>query len=718
MREVEFIAALDALVRAPVGGLDDGAKAALLVAAGARLTSGSAPAGCAVVPFVPGRRPVDEAAHPLLGSSDQAALVTDGDEGDAYLLVDVTRGGAARPELDVTLSFAGPDGSLESEPIPRWDRRPLAPVAFAPGADGPRLVDAELAGSARLALAISPRRDLLPGTTWSWAQLDPRVRAGATGGADPYTFGHLFCQQLRVDVRLCDGGQPVAAARGDLLVCDARRLGSLYRRLVERLVAPDVARQAAAAGAEDPGAAFHPWYPVLEIGADKADLYGRALVGDIAGKRRNLTDPGWLLRVGLYLEFLTFLGIVEAVRDDVGDLLEPEERTAFERGDAFAAIRARIDPGGWRAVWDLRALAFPRRGTLRTGPVSARNLLRKRDATLAFLHVHHEDLKAAIELAGPNHHNAQETWQRVFRDAERAVLRSAPAAFPELAHLPDAVRELVLWHRRGELGLARRAASIARLLGDRDGLFASACAQYRDSMNAVAAWCKERALMDYTGDECVPREASLLETRIARPSQVAALQRRDGYEERLDLPVDLPREQERSHDEVRALLAEVPILALLTRAELDELARAARPLTLGPLERIVVQGQPGTSLFVVVAGAVEVVLRQDDGREWCVETMGSGAVVGEMSLLTGAPRSATVRAVGDVTVVEIGRHQYEPLLRARPALLDNLADVVYARLLDRARARSAAEAARERTALRDRIRAFVLGEPPRATRVE
>ena len=216
--------------------------------------------------------------------------------------------------------------------------------------------------------------------------------------------------------------------------------------------------------------------------------------------------------------------------------------------------------------------------------------------------------------------------------------------------------------------------------------------------------------MDYTGEECVPPEASLLETRIARPSQVALLQRRDGYEARLDLPVDLPRARERSHDEVRRLLGEVPILAMLTREELDELARAARPLTLGPLERLVVQGQPGTSLFAVVAGAVEVVLRQDDGREWSVETMGPGAVVGEISLLTGAPRSATVRALGDVTVVEIGRHQYEPLLRARPALLDELAEIVQARLLHRAQVRSDAEAARERTAIRDRIRAFILGD--------
>ena len=88
-------------------------------------------------------------------------------------------------------------------------------------------------------------------------------------------------------------------------------MGSLYERIVERLVKPDTERQA-------PGLshAYHPWFPVLLIGAHKAELYTRALVGDIVHKRHNLADPGWLMRVGLYLELLTALGIVEAVRDD------------------------------------------------------------------------------------------------------------------------------------------------------------------------------------------------------------------------------------------------------------------------------------------------------------------------------------------------------------------------------------------------------------------
>ena len=175
---------------------------------------------------------------------------------------------------------------------------------------------------------------------------------------------------------------------------------------------------------------------MLRIGGDKAALYTAALVADIVDKEHHLTDPAWLLRVGVYLELLTCIGIFEAVRDDVGDLLDADERAAFEHERRLRArsASASIPTAGGRSG-SMRSIGFPRLGSPRTGPVSALNLLRKKHATLAFLHVHHEDLKHAIELAGPNRFNAQETWQRVFRDAERAVMRQVGGCVPR-ARLP------------------------------------------------------------------------------------------------------------------------------------------------------------------------------------------------------------------------------------------------------------------------------------------
>jgi CRP-like cAMP-binding protein len=718
IREGDFLAMLGSLVERRVHGLDDQAKGDVLIALGERLRGAARGAECHVIPFVPGHRPTDEAAHTWMGSSDAAALILDQPAwgNTAYVLFAVKGVDAARVEVDLTLSIAGPDGSIDAEPIPGWHRRIVSPLAFKAGAGrtpqitqaGLRVDDAE-----RLVVALSPERDLLPGGDWSWEELDPAIRSMATDAGDPFTFGSLFSQHALIDLRLTDGGIPIAGASARLLVCDGRRLGSLYMRLITRLIGPDTARQAAAAGSADPGRRFHPFYPVLHIGAAKAALYERGLAGDIVHKRSNFADPGWLLRIGLYLEFLTVLGLVEAVRDDFGDLLTPAERAAFERGPAFAEIRKRIDPAAWREVWKLREIAFPRLGKPRTGPVAAANLLVKRRATMAFLEAHHEDLKQAIELAGANHRDAQETWQRVFRDAERAVLGGSAAAFPELEHLPERVRQFLLWHWRGQLGLERALrvpGPLAGLLGDQDGLYASACVQYRRSMNAVAAWAKQRGLMDYTGAECVPRHVSLLETKVSRPAQVALLQRRDGYRERLDVTVELPEEFERSAEEVARLLAAAPVFATLTDAELEELAHGAKPFSLGPMERLLVQGQLGSSLFIVVEGEVEVILRREDGEDVLIDTMGKGAVVGELALLTGEPRTATVRAVGAATAYEIGRHQYVRLIEARPALLDELAQMVERRLRARAVRLRSYDADKERGAVRERIRRFVVGD--------
>ena len=163
-----------------------------------------------------------------------------------------------------------------------------------------------------------------------------------------------------------------------------------------------------------------------------------------------------------------------------------------------------------------------------------------------------------------------------------------PTAFPELAFLTPQVRDFVLWHRRGRFELGRTVRlprTISALLADQDGLFGSACRQYRASMNEVAEWAKERLLMDYTGARCVPRQVSLPEARVNQPDRVATLQRRDGYGPDLDVPAELPTAFQRPAAEIEGLLAAVPLLALLPPDEVGTLARTARPLTLGPAER-------------------------------------------------------------------------------------------------------------------------------------
>lgn len=587
------------------------------------LTTGKSRPSCRIVPFVPGRRPTDESSRPGLGSSDCAALVT-GENRDnrAILLFEVSDlPDDAAVEATVT---------IDCEPLPGWERRPLV-----------------LVGKGRQRVELRPEEDLAG------------IELGLTAG---------FLRKALVEVSVTADGSTVSADEAWLDVYDVRHFGSLYARILERLVAPDTTRQAAAAGVPDPGVAYHPWYPVLRIGADKASLYKTAVVADIVGKEHHLTDASWLLRVGVYLELLTGLGIVEAVRDDVGDLLEADERAAFEESEALSEIRRLVDPTAWREVWGLRSIFFPAFGTPRTGPVSVLNLLRKKVATVGFLHAHHEDLKNAIELAGPNHFNSQETWQRVFRDAERATIRQTANAFPELGFLPAAAREAVLWQRADIVG--------------QQAVYPTVCSQYRASMNAVADWAKTHGLMDHAGAECVPIEASVLDAYLHNPSWVAVLQRQDGLGPDLAIPEPaitiMP-----TTGEIERLVAEVPIFRMLSADDVHALAVGARPLLLGPTQRFVVEGREGTSLFVVGEGRVEVRIRNDDGTDRLIETMGRGEVVGEMALLTGQRRAATVRSVGETVIYEIGREQYEPLLRAHPEWLDELAALMAARLVRR-----------------------------------
>src|SRR5215211_3774452 len=437
-----------------------------------RLTAGSGDDDDAkiirIVPFVPGRRPTDDARAPGLGSSDRAALILGrrSEENRAYVLFSLPAGGDG-VTVDATLAFTGADGRLSPRGVPGGRRRPLQLHCFDELGDGS--LRPARAGDTQFVLALAPEHDLWPSDAWGW------------GRENPYGVGQLFLQKVAVELRLLAGASCVSTARATLDVCDVRQLGSLYGRLLERLVEPDAERQAAAAGLGNPGRAYHPWFPVLLIGSDKAALYTRALVADIVDKHRYLNDPAWLLRVGIYLELLTCLGIAEAVRDEVGDLLTPVERAAFE-SKRFDTIRERLDVPAWREVWASREIAFPRRAVPRAGPVSILNLLHKKRATLSFLHAHHEDLKHAVELAGANPYSAQETWCRVFRDAERAVMRQTAAAFPELGYLPAPARELVLWHRRGRLEAGRwlRAPNaVSALMHDQDGLFPAACNQYR-----------------------------------------------------------------------------------------------------------------------------------------------------------------------------------------------------------------------------------------------
>jgi len=93
---------------------------------------------------------------------------------------------------------------------------------------------------------------------------------------------------------------------------------------------------------------------------------------------------------------------------------------------------------------------------------------------------------------------------------------------------------------------------------------------------------------------------------------------------------------------------------------------------------IINANEDGDSMYIIIEGIVDVFL-VNENKESKVARLGPGQVFGEMSLLTGEPRSATVRTISDVRVLEIKKENLETILKNRPSLAQILSDIVVER---------------------------------------
>lgn len=654
-----------------------------------------------IAAFRSNARPIDEVEQPGSGCTESLALVSSSHRQEKDMLWVVFRlnqsddaGPASALDVRLSAAFLPALGSplTTSVPVPGLNdvavqaRRITASQHPWPGLEPTDFVRGD---STAYVAEIDVQRDLLPGATdsgWTWDQAEPALRRATPDGEDPFTFAHQFKQRLKVELVLNSSGGRAARRSTEIDIFDIDRFGTLYDRLITELVSVDTHRQAAARGLRKVYHAYHPWYPVLAIGLAKAKLYMRAVQEDTYWQRRNLADPSWLMRVGLYLEFLTCLGIVEAVKKDFPDLLTTSERRIFEESPAFEEIRRRIDPHAWSEVWNQRGIVFAGNPVTAAGPVDFRNLFQKETANLAFLDAHHADLKHAVELAGPNLDSAQQTWHAVFRAAERAVLNASHTVFPEFRHLGATYQHFVLWHERGKFsgGGGLIPPWLTAAIGDRDGVYPTAARRYRESMNEVADWAKQRGLMDYAGDECVPRSASLIESQLEGENErYFALQILDGFRDPLQSAREYDDGAAAGAEIVVGMLRSVEIFEPLTVSEIWQLAHQAERRGFEPGENILVQDDPPTSLSIIEHGTVEVLVRQEDGTVLAVDRMDVGDIFGEYALLTGQPVSATIRAVDNVIVHQIPKSALQPIIEARPELVVELCVMLAERRVNR-----------------------------------
>lgn len=162
--------------------------------------------------------------------------------------------------------------------------------------------------------------------------------------------------------------------------------------------------------------------------------------------------------------------------------------------------------------------------------------------------------------------------------------------------------------------------------------------------------------------------------------------------------------------DIDPLIQRVSIFATLTAEELRHLSLSAHNRLAHAGVPLLRQGECGDSLFILREGMLEVRKTLADNSETVVDHIRPGQAFGEMSLLLGEPRSATIVPVGDALVFEITKEAMQPLMQARPDLVRYLAE-----LLAQRQSHSAAKVAAHHASMQqhslfdqlaDRIRQF------------
>jgi small-conductance mechanosensitive channel len=153
---------------------------------------------------------------------------------------------------------------------------------------------------------------------------------------------------------------------------------------------------------------------------------------------------------------------------------------------------------------------------------------------------------------------------------------------------------------------------------------------------------------------------------------------------RLDLfHAPMPVRMLEHRTQLDVLLARSDLFGTLGQDDLSTIAGRASRLRIPAGHAIVRQGQSGSSLFVVVEGVLDVTSDADDGPPHNLGTFVPGDMFGEYSLLTGAPRSATVTARTDSLLFEITKADLLPVLERSPELAESMSDMLASRQANR-----------------------------------
>ena len=115
-----------------------------------------------------------------------------------------------------------------------------------------------------------------------------------------------------------------------------------------------------------------------------------------------------------------------------------------------------------------------------------------------------------------------------------------------------------------------------------------------------------------------------------------------------------------------------PLFADFSESDLVAVIQGLELASYGPGDILILQGDPGTSLFVVTSGVVRAFVRQADGKNKQVREMGEGSFFGEISVLSGKPRTATVTAKTPVEALVLERKTLDSICKTHPSVRTTL----------------------------------------------
>jgi small-conductance mechanosensitive channel/CRP-like cAMP-binding protein len=185
----------------------------------------------------------------------------------------------------------------------------------------------------------------------------------------------------------------------------------------------------------------------------------------------------------------------------------------------------------------------------------------------------------------------------------------------------------------------------------------------------IRFWMVDYARQDLVRDEILTSVWYAFRRHgIEIPYPVRTLQLRDAIRPERDA-AELQRERV-------AALRQVDFLSELTDDEFAVLVPNLREAAFGRGEVICREGDAGETFYVVWRGTVEIVARGARGEDTHVADLVAPAFFGEMSLLTGEPRSATARAKTDAELLVVEREGFERLFQSRPTIADAVSRVL------------------------------------------